>query len=295
MIPFKLRHNREIVTIFILIAVGIFVFLGSVVAYNNNVFRARVNFYTLVQNAYGLKSLPPIYFKGFAIGRVKSFELTRENKIHVNFYVFEDFYEKIINYSVVSINTNPLSGEITEFQLITPEGTQETLGLVEKGALIPDLKSTEAQNYIKDGKLKYEAAGIEGILDKSNQILKVFIEQKTSEKINGIIDSVAKTAASLESTVKSYGPEGKGEGHQQIVNTLDKVNKTMTSIVDTATYVKETIEVVHTNRKDLAPLIINSNKTIEKASRTLDGINNNPLLKGGIPQERKLHGVEMVQ
>ncbi|MBI2519983.1 MAG: hypothetical protein HYV97_06190 [Bdellovibrio sp.] len=295
MIPFKLRHNREIVTIFILIAVGIFIFLGSVVAYNNNVFRGRVYFYTLVQNAYGLKSLPPIYFKGFAIGRVASFQLTHENKIHVNFYIFEDFYEKIINYSVVSINTNPLSGEITEFQLITPDGTQETLGLVQKGTLIPDLKSAEAQQYIKDDKLKYESAGIEGILDKSNQILKVFIEQKTSEKINSIIDSAAKAMTSLEATIKSYGPEGKGEGHQQIVSAIEKVNKTMNSIVETATYVKETIEVVHTNRKDLAPLIINSNKTIEKASRTLDGINNNPLLKGGIPQERKLHGVEMVQ
>ena len=299
MIPFKLRHNREIVTIFMLIAVVIFIFLGSIVAYNNNIFRARVDFYTLVQNAYGLKSLPPIYFKGFAIGRVKSFQLTHENKIHVNFYIFEDFYDKVINYSVVSINTNPLSGEITEFQLITPDegpnSSKETLGLVEQGGLIPDLKSAEAQNYIKTGKLKYEAAGIEGILDKSNQILKAFIEQKTSEKINGIIESVAKTMTSLEATVKSYGPEGKGEGHQQIVNAIEKVNKTMNSIVDTATYIKETIEVVHTNRKDLAPLIINSNKTIEKASRTLDGINNNPLLKGGIPQERKLHGVEMVQ
>ncbi len=295
MIPFKIRHNREIVTIFTLIAVGIFIFLGSVVAYNNNVFRARVYFYTLVQNAYGLKSLPPIYFKGFAIGRVTSFHLTSENKIQVKFYVFEDFYDKILNYSVVSINTNPLSGEITEFQLITPEGTPGSLGLIAQGSLIPDLKSTEAQDYIKAGKLKYEAFGIEGILDKSNQILKVFIEQKTSEKINDIIESVAKTMNSLEATVKSYGPEGKGEGHQQIVNTLQKVNKTMTSILETANYVKETIEVVHTNRKDLAPLIINSNKTIEKASRTLDGINNNPLLKGGIPKERTQHGVEMVQ
>ena len=106
MIPFKLRHNREIVTIFMLIAVG-FYLPRSIVA-TIIIFSAPVDFYTLVQNAYGLKSLPPIYFKGFAIGRVKSFQLTHENKIHVNFYIFEDFYDKVINYSVVSINTNPL-------------------------------------------------------------------------------------------------------------------------------------------------------------------------------------------
>jgi ABC-type transporter Mla subunit MlaD len=295
MIPFKLRHGREIVTIFTLAALGIFIFLASVIAYNNNLFRSRVNFYTLVTNAYGLNSMPPIYFKGFAIGRVKNFHLTKDNRIRVNFYVFEDFYDRIIPYSVVSINTNPISGDINEFQLITPENKGDTIKPMPAGSLIPDLKSAEAQSYIAQGKLVHEFGGIEGILDKSNQILKEFIQHKASEKINSIIADSAKIISTLEGTVKSYGPDGKGEGHKQMVNLLDKVNNTMNAVLDSANYIKETIEVVHRNRKDLAPLILNTNKTLEKAQDTLDGINQNPLLKGGIKDDRSVHGIEMVQ
>lgn len=295
MTPFKIKHSRKIVSLFIAAALGLFIFLAAIIAYNNNLFRPRIYFYTLVQNAYGLNSLPPIYFKGFAIGQVKRFELTSQNKIRVDFYIFEDLYDKVLVNSVVSINSNPISGEITEFQLIGPKGNLQELGRMPQEALIPDLKSKEGQALRLSGKLDYEAAGIEGILDKTNQMLQVFIEQKSSEKIDGIIANAASMMATIEKTVKSYGAEGKGEGHRQVINLLDKVNQTMNSVLDTATYIKETIEVIHRNRQDLPPLIFNTNKTLEKAQRTLEGINNNPFLKGGINQEKKVQGLEMVQ
>lgn len=292
---YKIRHNREIVMIFIALALAFFIFLGGLIAYNNNLFRARVPFYTLIENAYGLKSLPPIYFKGFVIGKVKSFQLTQENQIRVNFYIFKDYHDKILKYSAITINTNVLSGEVMEFQVITPDPLKVNEGTIEKNGFIPYINSPLAQKYIKSGKLIYEPAGIEGVLEKSNQILKVFIEQKTSDKIDAIISSTAQTMSSIKGTVKSFEPHEKNERSRQIVNTLDKVNKTMNSIAETANYVKETIEVVHSNRKEFAPLMINTNKTLEKASNTLDGLNNNPLIKGGIPKERKVYGAEIVQ
>jgi phospholipid/cholesterol/gamma-HCH transport system substrate-binding protein len=292
---FNIRHNRKIVAVFSAIAVILFISMSGIIGYNNNWFRSRVYFHTQIDNAYGLKSLPLIYFKGFGIGRVKSFHLTDENKIDVKFYVFEDYYKKILKHSVVLINTNALSGDITEFQIITPDILTSGKELVEKGGLIPFIKSPLAQEYIATGKLIYEPSGIEGILDKSNQILKVFIAQKTSEKINEIIASTGKTMISIEETAKSFTPDGKGKGHRQIVGALDKVDKTIASVLETADYIKGTVQVVHQNRQELTPIIINTNKALEKASSTLEGINNNPLLRGGISKERKVNGAEMVQ
>jgi len=61
----------------------------------------------------------------------------------------------------------------------------------------------------------------------------------------------------------------------------------------TMKYIKETLEVIHQNRKELAPLMIHSNQTLEKARDTLEGINNNPFIKNGIPRGPKKLGVEV--
>ena len=70
--------------------ISIAIVFGTVglILIKNKTFKPRSEYYTMLDTAQGLSGYPPIYFKGYAIGKVTSYNLTTDLHIKVNFYDF---------------------------------------------------------------------------------------------------------------------------------------------------------------------------------------------------------------
>ncbi len=286
---YKFKYRLQIVYGFIAIGLGLLFLFIALIAVNNRAFSGRINYYTILDNAEGLDKSPSIYFKGYVIGRVKSFDLTDDNTIKVLFYIYEEYHSKVLKYSILDRSINPISGEITKFELITPEKTNETKEVVSENDIIPFLGTPLAKEYIDKGKITLVKIGLEGIIFQVNQILTQFKEANTSQKIDTAIKKFAEELIpSFAATVRSYAAQDnlleKIGGHKtaEILSNLNKMTL----------YLKETLEAIHATRKEMAPLIINANETMHGVQKTLEGINNNPLIKGGIKNNPTQFGVE---
>ncbi len=273
---FKLRHDKNLVGIFSLFGITIFIGLIVLIAINNNVFKGKIFYYTKLKTASGLGHSQSIMFKGYEIGKIKDYKLSDSNEIIVRFYIYKEFKSKMKKYSVLSNDFNPISSKITKFELILPVESFQNKGLIEENSYVPGVMSKEGQEYLSMGIIKYETRGIAGVVNQMNMILDKIIQKQTPEKLSEVVKNLAEVLSTSKETIASYNSKEGGQGSKILISTLNDVSKSVL-------YVRQTLRELHRNRKDLSPLIISTTKTLDKAQDTLDGLNNNPLLKGGIP------------
>lgn len=288
---YKIKHDKKIVIGFTLVSFGLFIGLLFLVAVNNKVFKQKMHYYTVLDTAYGLDQFPSIFFKGYEIGAIEKFELTDDNHIRVYFFIYKDFSARMLKYSVISKNMNPISKGISEFELIIPK--KITKNYIKPGGYVPLSTSELGKKYIKEGRVFVEDEGIAGIIRKLNNILDQFLENNTAGNINQIVAETLKTMTALDETIRSYSARETSKGSEEVVKILKSARKSLDHVTETLKYVKETLGEVHKNRKDIAPLLINTTKTLRKAQDTLQGINNNPLIKDGIKKRDTSIDVEI--
>lgn len=121
--------------------------------------------------------------------------------------------------------------------------------------------------------------------------IKLFVGQfpDTLVRVNRLLESVDKTVNQANHTIAGYArPEQivAGITDNQIPPMLNSMNE---SLVLLQTMLKD----VHGQREQLAITVLSVQEVLEKLDKTLQGVNNNPLLKPGIEQQPKLQGIEM--
>lgn len=289
-----MERGKKLVLLFSISGIAILLFFTGLLAYRNKLFVGKSNYYTLIEDAHGLSALPWVYYKGFEVGRVTNFDLSKDNRIEVKFYIYNEFTERLRKYSVLVVNRNPLTNDVSEFKLIIPE-EGDSPELLPEDELIPDWSSRTGKDYLTKGKTVVDEDGVAGVLAKTNEILQLFIDEKTNEKIHEIIVTTGKILENADKAIISFDPASGSYQGNQIQALMEKANGSMEHLLQSMGYIKETLEVLHRSRTSIAPLLMNTNKTMERAQDTLEGINNNPLLKGGINKEKKYRGVEIVQ
>ena len=295
LMKFRYKHKNKLVTIFVLGAVGLFFMFLAMILINNKSFHTKKRYFTIIDVAFGLQKSPPVMFKGLEIGRVENYSLTDQNKIHTNLFVYEEFRNRVIKFSVIQVNTNPLSGDITNLELMNPKDITSGDIIPEK-SIIPHIKSEIGQKYVKDGIIALPEEGFGGVAQKVNTILESVVQNQTANKADATVKNLNLVLASLnevllgvEKTVAGQlAPEGivGRVGGQSLRRSLGSLERTMN-------YIEDMVKVMHKSRKDIAPLLLNTNKTIKELNNTLKGVNNNPLIKGGITKDKKYLGVEI--
>lgn len=292
---FRYKYKDKIVPIFILAAISMFFFFIVLITIKNRTFSSTYDYYTILDNASGLQNRPPILFKGIEIGRIRNFHLTKNNKTMVSFFVYKEYVKKMVPNSVIAVNTGTLSGDVTDLELLVPKYDPTQIKMAGKNNLIPYIRSEEGLAIVKSGHIPPPAEGISGITAKINAIMETFLENKTASKtdqsvkeLNALLSTLNEILQKLSKTMDVPGPSG-------ILGQVggNSLSITLKNIEDSTNYIKETLSVVHKNRKSIAPLLINTNKTINKLNKTLKGVNNNPLIRGGITKDKKYIGVEV--
>ncbi len=105
---FRIRFAQQIVGVFVLLAVvglaAILILLGA----NQRWFAKNYYYNSQFKSADGLSVGMPIQLKGFEIGKVRTISLNDRNRVDIQFYIYDTYFEKVVPNSVLELASNPL-------------------------------------------------------------------------------------------------------------------------------------------------------------------------------------------
>jgi phospholipid/cholesterol/gamma-HCH transport system substrate-binding protein len=143
---FTIRYADRLVGLFIVIAVAalaaIIVLMGS----GQRWFARDYHFITYFDSAAGLGKNMAVQYKGFTIGRIKSFDLTPDDRVEVHFYIFDTYISRVRQGSLVDVSISPV-GLGNQFLFYAGLGS----GQIAEGSLIPSAASPEGQEALRQG------------------------------------------------------------------------------------------------------------------------------------------------
>ncbi|HHU37272.1 MAG TPA: MCE family protein [Treponema sp.] len=305
---FKIRYADQIVGILAISAILALVLTIFLLGSRQRWFARDYNFTTNFESASGMSVGMPLQYKGFTIGKIKKLTLNETNSVDVLFYIFDSFYNRAREGSVVELLVNPIG---LGNQFLLHPGIGETL--LEEGSCIPRLDSPEGISYVamgrviiprKDDTIANIISQINPFLCTLNQTLVLINEAfdgtgtgplaQTLDNAAGItgelytsLDSILSDISSLTQAIsdptglvpKLIDPDG--TLFQSIGNSLQAVEGTLNNIEGAS-------EIMRLKFPQIARLIDDIRIAVLQGQDVLEGLTNNPLLKGGISDRGKM-------
>lgn len=281
-----MKSRNRIVTFFIMISIAIVIGTISLILIKNKTFKSREKFYTMLDTARGLSGYPPIYFKGYTIGKVTDYNLTTDLHIQVNFYIYKEFTDLLFEKTVIEKNSNILSGQITDFRLVLPKKEYRS-PRKRTDNFIMERSSPEAKAIVLAGEIEGRRDGISGIVDKVNLILDRFDQSDTPAKLTELVTRVTELTEESQRTVASYNSLSNPEAKAKFEKSVEQIASSIDAIDDNLTFLRGILKVLYQNKSEITPILMKTNRTLDDAQDTLEGINNNPLIRGGIRRKQK--------
>lgn len=281
-----MKNRNKIVTFFILVSAAIIIGTVGLILIKNKTFKPRKQFYTMLDTARGLQGYPPIYFKGYTIGKVTSYNLNSDLHIRVNFYIYKEFLNLLFEKTLIEKNANILSNQITDFRLVLPKKEYRTPRNKDDD-FIMERSSPEAKATVLADQMEGRRDGVSGIVDKVNLILDRFDQNETPARLSELVTKVTELTEESKRTVASYNSVSNPEAKVKFEKAVDKIVRSIDAIDDNLTFLKGILQVLYQNKSEITPILIKTNRTLDDAKDTLEGLNNNPLIRGGIRKERK--------
>ncbi|MCP5054892.1 MAG: MCE family protein [bacterium] len=328
---FKFKHAEKIVGIFVLVALIILVSTVIVIAISHKMFVTTHPYYTKLSEATGLSSSTPLNFKGYNIGRVKSFKLDRENNIDVELAIYSEYKEKILKGCAIYRQSNPITGE-TSLVLLLPRfsdvsSTARRRGFGDfpqpEGSYIPSLDMPDGQRLVENDLVEMSGDSVTILFDDAkmffSNLRNEFQLKKDSfkdffQKLADVSDSLVRNRAIFDHLHRLLNPEG-GPVFET-VERFAQMSKRLQIAVDRMDQMLENykdpdglmLKMLKMDRSKLEEMFQNLNnnllalqkmleglteqsplmaEVLEKTRKTLEAVNNNPFLRGGISKEGK--------
>jgi phospholipid/cholesterol/gamma-HCH transport system substrate-binding protein len=324
---FKFKHTDKITGVFILLAIVILVAGAVFIGISRKLFIKTYRFKTVLSDAAGLSTSTPLSFKGYKIGRVKRFVLNTDNNIDVELAVYREFRERIVPGAAIYRLNNPITGETSLVLLLPKHplagpGSEASLPLPEDSSL-PSLDMEEGQKLVEDNIIEKSGDTVALMFDEARVFvsnlrtefkLKKDIFKTFFENIHGVSESLARNQVFFDHLNQLLDPD-KGPVFSTM-NRFAEISKRLEAAVDQlneimGNYKKPEglmVKMLQLNQGELNQAVENLNRNLvalgdllkslkenspliaellDKSRKTLQAINNNPLLRGGIEPERK--------
>jgi phospholipid/cholesterol/gamma-HCH transport system substrate-binding protein len=324
---FSVRFADKIVGAFIILALGIVIFVIFMLGSSQRWFSRDYYFYTYFPSATGLSQNMAVQYKGFTIGRVKSIRLSEDDQVEVRFTIFDTYIDRVRNGSIVEVLVSPLSG-LGGNQFIFYPGTG--IELLSEGDTIPSASSTEGRRLLamglahrpdRDDSISNIINGIGNTLETLNGLLAdvqdaftgtdktslgrtmVGVEaaaaglQVMAEKlptdlegsISGIMVQLEPLLVNLKDfSVKLADPDG------SMASILDSEGdvyrdlvKSLDSLSSTMRNLEQTSDFIPTQLPQIAVVINDLHSALQTFEDVLVALTNNPLLKKGVPEHKE--------
>ena len=285
---FKIKYADQIVGILSLIAIIALIFIIFLIGSTQKWFVPKHNYYTIISSASNISDGKAITYKGFEIGRIKNFSLDESDRVVVNFYITDDYKNKIVKGSIIEILSSPLGstvvfypGNSTEFladNSFVPERSSEEAAALIKAHKVSVVEQTDSINTILA-----LATTLVSDIDTLVKQLNVALEgsedtplSNTIKQINGILTNLNNLTADTSGLVPKLLEDENSQG--SIANLLLQLNSTMGDINNITTSVEGEMPGIS--------LLISQVQTLLKQMQdVMEGLKNNPLLKNGISEK----------
>lgn len=285
---FKIKYADQIVGILSLIAIIALIFIIFLIGSTQKWFVPKHNYYTVISSASNINVGKSITYKGFEIGKIKNFSLNASDKVIVNFYITDDYKNKIVKDSIIEILTSPLGSSVIFF----PGNSSTPL---EDNSFIPERSSEEAKALIQAKKVSIVeqtdsintilamATTLVGDIDTLVKQINIAIEGKentplttTITQINSILANINEITSDTSGLIPELLEDENAKG--SIGNILLQLDSTMAEVNKITASVESTMPGI--------TILISQLQTLLKQTQdVMEGLKNNPLLKNGISEK----------
>ena len=342
---YRLKYANKIVVGFVLVALILLISFAVVVSLRQKVFENKIDYYTKLSDATGLSTQTQLLFKGFEIGRVKSFSLNDNGWINVHLKIFQKYKPLFHAGSVINRLTSPITNKtqlefiqntksntlILENSLIlstdTPDGLKlyRVLNTGKSSDMITSIMANLDRlvqelgndNNADQGSLfrfLFHLANITTQTEKSIAEVNILLKEansfasnlnkddnadqgatfrllynaaEVSEKIDKDMAQIDMLLKTLNQAAKEYqSPDSliirmiDPTGENLIIPVKELINSLSSNLSETM----QLLEYLNRQKPEMTTMLNQINSSLEKAQKTMDALNNNPLFKSGIPK-----------
>jgi len=301
---FSIRFADQIVGTLVLLALAILVFVIFMLGKNQRWFVNDFRYKTYLTSATGISPNMAVQYKGFTIGHVKKLSLSSDDRVEVIFSIFEEYRDRVTEGSLVEMQESPI-GLGNSFNFYPGKGKEP----LQEGSVVPVVNSPEAKEYISRGlaDIPKTSDSIGNIVNQVNSILETVNNALVGSNgepalvqivgnIEGVTESLQTLADNLSGQLKPIldniedftdklsSPTGAVMG---ILDGKGPLYEAINSLAGLIESLNKTGKFIPTQLPQIATAINELNIMLKQVEDVLTSVANNPLLKGGIPENKE--------
>jgi len=184
----KIKFNKfeRVAGLFVLISFTGFAISMISVAVKQGWFETKLEFSTIFESAEGVHPGTTVQIAGLKAGEVRQVELTTENKIFIQFYIFSKFEDKVRQDSVVSLIRPFVIGE----RVVDISAGQQAMEKVAAGARLPSQESLDLMTVLSGRKLGVYLSSMSEMVGNLHHLAKSFLDKERTDKLIGMFDRI---------------------------------------------------------------------------------------------------------
>ena len=192
----RFKYTGYFVTVFIVVAAMLLTALLFTLTYDKKFFSNTVLFETKFADAEGLSTSTPVMFKGFKIGRLTTFSLNDDNLVEAEFEVYEEYVNRVVEYSALYKTISPVSNSSVINLLNGPFPDKKA----EAGSYIPSIDTPDGAQLLVDGKVHKTGDLLFNILINLNDLLESLNRKDSANQslLAGSVERLYSLTASLD-------------------------------------------------------------------------------------------------
>ncbi|HNY20850.1 MAG TPA: MlaD family protein [Treponemataceae bacterium] len=308
---FKIRYADQIVGGFVIAAFVLLTLVVFMLGSKQRWFSKDYDFRTTFDSATGINVGMPLLYKGFTIGKVKSLKLNDDNQVEVKFVVFDTYYDRAKEGSLVELIVSPIglgnqflfhpgngAREIAEGSFIPRADTPAGKALVELGLVEIPKRDDTISNLIAQvnpllqningsleqlqgkgkGPLAETLANVAGITGEVNGNIGQIMSnvRRITEDVNAVTSNLKAASSSPDGLVPALlDPDG---------TMFASIEASLKSVEGMCDNLEGTSGVLKSEMPQLGRLIEDLRIAVINGQDVLEALKNNPLLKNGVPE-----------
>ncbi|MDR0910288.1 MAG: MlaD family protein [Spirochaetaceae bacterium] len=304
---FKIRFADQIVGILIIAALAALIAVIIALGGRQRWFKDDLRYKAFFESAQGLNVNMAVQYKGITIGKIDSFKLMKDtDKVETDISIYEEYTDLLRKGTIVELRVSPI-GLGNSFYLYPGLAGQPLLA---EGTSLPVLRSPEAMALVTAGlataPLTEEGvsailASVQSVLQNINTALQgpdgentlgsaLANIQSASSELSSVLESLRLTVNSATLTLNTVNntltePGGvlklvdsDGALYNELSSALISTNKVLNDAVKTS-------DSLPGQMPQITAAISQLRTALESAQNVLTAMTNNPLLKGGVPEQ----------
>jgi phospholipid/cholesterol/gamma-HCH transport system substrate-binding protein len=296
---FSIRFADKIVGTLVVLALAMLIVVIFMLGRSQRWFAKDFQYKSYFNSARGLSVNMALQYKGFTIGNVRKIILADDDMVEVRFTIFEEHNHRVREGSVVELQASPI-GLGNSFLFYPGKGKK----IIDEGSVIPEINSSQAAWLIQAGlaDIPVNEDSIGNIIDQVTIMIETLnkslgqilgdaefamggvsdVVQNLSGQLNPILanmetftDQLAAPSGTVMSILDNNGPV-----LSNITDALNSISSIMGSL-------EKTIDFVPAQLPQVAILLSDLHNALVEAEKMIIALNNNPLLRGGVPEVKE--------